>query len=140
MSMKSVKQIKEWVVKNWDKIPDEFKSNILGQYKNPLEGLTIEGHIVVLLIDRQKPSVEQSYDFDEERFGVNRFGELIWGFDSGCSCPSPWDDSYPDCYSHSKSFKTFEVDQTRFDTGWLEEANKKLTEISKKIKLKGTED
>jgi hypothetical protein len=40
---------------------------------------------VYWLINRQRPSVEPSYDFDEERFGVTLCGEIIWGFHSGCS-------------------------------------------------------
>lgn len=40
---------------------------------------------VIWLVDRQKPSVDQSYDFDQERFGLTREGEVIWGFHSGCS-------------------------------------------------------
>ena len=42
-------------------------------------------HRVYWLISRQKPSVEQDYTFDEERFGVTLEGNIIWGFDSGCS-------------------------------------------------------
>jgi hypothetical protein len=55
-------------------IPDEFFIRTDG------------GHYEVLwFINRQKPSVSQSYDFDEERFGLTKDGRLIWGFDSGCS-------------------------------------------------------
>lgn len=40
---------------------------------------------VLWFINRQKPSIEACYDFDEERFGITIDGNIIWGFDSGCS-------------------------------------------------------
>ena len=83
--------------------------------------------------------VKKDWDFDEERLGINRFGEIIWGFDSGCSCPSPWDDSYPDCYDVEKTWKEFVIANQDgiekegysdfFDIGFQEEAIKTLNEI-----------
>lgn len=102
------KQIKK-IVKDWDKIPDEFKTNIKPNKYSNVKDLKEEGHTVVLLLDRQKPSIESDYDYDEERIGLNRFGEIIWGFDSGCSCPMPWDDNFPECYNVEKDWKQFSL-------------------------------
>lgn len=86
---------------------------------------------VLWLLDRQKPSVEVSWDFDEERFGITKNGEIIWGFDSGCSCPSPWsaqdfgDDSY-----ETNTWKEFILnDFPEFDIEWQEEIIKKIDSI-----------
>jgi hypothetical protein len=83
---------------------------------------------VIWFMDRQKPSVEANYSFDEERFGMTRDGRVIWGFDSGCSCPSPWssgdfgDDSY-----QVKEWKEFSVTPSEsFDAGWDEECYSNL--------------
>lgn len=100
----------EWIVKNWDKIPDSFKTNVGGV----IEGATADDSIVVFLVDRQKPSVEQSWDFHEERLGVTKNGKIIWGFDSGCSCPSPWEDG-AQCYTCTDTWKQFEVELGAFD-------------------------
>jgi len=128
----NIKEIVEYVARNWDAIPDGYKSYLKPEeYSKNIDGVSLEEHFVVLLLDRQKPSVEVCYDFDEERIGVTRTGKIIWGFDSGCSCPSPWDDSYPDCYSVSKTWKEFELNQDKFDVGFLEECNNKIMEIEK---------
>lgn len=145
------KQLSEglkWIVKKWDKIPDEFKVN-LRKNASKIKDVKTEGHLVVLLVNRQKPSIEADYTFDEERFGINRFGEIVWGFDSGCSCPIPWGDSFPKCYSAVKTWKEFIVvnkGKTEikgysdfFDIGWKEEALQKIKlikEVMKKTKQK----
>ncbi len=120
-----------WIKNNWNKIPDTEKTFIKpNRYSKYIEGLSIESHFVVLLLNRQKPSVEASYDFDEERIGITRQGEIVWGFDSGCSCPSPWDDGYPECYNISKSWKEFKLNpETKFDADWEFVCTKKLEEI-----------
>lgn len=138
----------KWVVKNWDSIPDNFKENLCPKKYADWAGVSKEQQIVVLLVDRQRPSVASSYDFNEERVGINRFGEVIWGFDSGCSCPSPWDDGYPQCYKLSKDWHSFvataktkaptaeeyhDFGDTEFDTGWSEEAKAKLDAIQQGI-------
>lgn len=128
-------QISKWIVKNWDIIPDKFKEVIKpDKYSDNLEGLSLEGHVVVLLVNRQKPSVSINYDFDEERLGINRYGEIIWGFDSGCSCPSPWETNYPRCYNVAKTWKEFKVDG--FDPDFLDEATKRFQEIKKEMLIK----
>lgn len=122
------------LVKNWDNISDDYKSLLIpDRYSKPIEGLSVEEHYVVLLLNRQKPSVEACYDFDEERIGVNRKGKVVWGFDSGCSCPSPWQDSYPDCYQVSKNWNEFEVHISTFDDGVLAEVERVIDLILKTI-------
>jgi hypothetical protein len=79
---KELTKLINWVVINWDKIPERFKQNIMpNKYSNPVTGLKKEGHVVILLVDRQKPSVESCCDFDEERLGINRFGEIVMKYD-----------------------------------------------------------
>lgn len=57
-----------------DRIPEEFWVRTDGsKYR------------VIWFVNRQKPSETASYDFNEERFGLTKDGEFIWGFDSGCS-------------------------------------------------------
>lgn len=140
MTPEKVQKGVEWLVKNWAKIPDNFKTNLQGEgyYSRSavIAGLPLEEHIVILLVDRQKPSVEADYSFDEERIAVTRTGKVIWGFDSGCSCPSPWHDSYPDCYSCSRNWKEFAVELKSFDTGVLEECMASINEIKAALKKK----
>lgn len=122
------------LVKNWDKIPDEFKSNLKpNNYSQQIGNLKMEEHFVILLLDRQKPSVAASYDFDEERIGITKTGKIVWGFDSGCSCPSPWDDSYPGCYEVSKDWKEFEVKLSDFDVDVIKEIEEKIAVIESKL-------
>jgi hypothetical protein len=119
--MKYAKEIK-LLIKKVNKIPSE--------YWEKTEGGRYE---VVWFMDRQKPSVEPSYDFDEERFGITREGKVIWGFDSGCSCPCPWDDCGDEVYE-VKEWKEFEVDpETSFDSDWEDESYKIIREILEKI-------
>jgi hypothetical protein len=121
----------QYIVENWEKIPESFKTN-LGGY-NHIEGVKMEDHVVVLLLDRQKPSVQADWDFDEERISINRKGQVIWGFDSGCSCPSPWNDSFPDCYSCDEGWKEFVINESKFDHGAMEECLEKINEIKSAI-------
>lgn len=127
-----MEEIVEFIVKNWDKIPDNFKSDIRTYANNSyVNNLNSEEHIVVLLLDRQKPSVEQDYSFDEERIGVTKSGKIIWGFDSGCSCPSPWVDSYPGCYDVCEGWKQFTLETKGFDEDWLKVCQEKIDNIKK---------
>ncbi len=96
----------ERLIRNRRKIPDEFWRRTAGGT-----------HEVIWFIDRQKPSVSQSYDFDMERFGVTKDGKIIWGFDSGCSCPSPWEDDQRAGYE-TKEWKEFVVSPVELDTDW----------------------
>lgn len=113
--MKTIEEGIKWIVRNWDSINDEEKTDLRPNRYSSIDNLSTEEHIVILLVDRQKPSVERDYNFDEERIGVNRKGKVIWGFDSGCSCPSPWYDSFPKCYNVSKTWKEFEINIKEFD-------------------------
>lgn len=98
-----------------------------------LRSLEGQDHEVCWILDRQKPSVYPSYDFDEERLGVTKEGKVIVGFDSGCSCPSPWDDSYPDCYE-VMTLEEFKTSKKEFDIEkkgeeWWQEAYINITQI-----------
>ncbi|HJX50982.1 MAG TPA: hypothetical protein VJ438_05975 [Candidatus Nanoarchaeia archaeon] len=131
-----------WIVENWDKISKEFKtsisqdkSNYYGKQQKP-KGLDDDENEAIFLLSRQKPSIEQDYSFDEERIGITNKGKIIWGFDSGCSCPTPWEDNYPNCYNIEKTWKEFIVkDLKDFDGGYMEEMEKRLIEIKFKINL-----
>lgn len=118
----------KWIVKNWDKIPDSFKTNLGGI----VEGATADDSIVVFLVDRQKPTVEQSWDFYEERLGITKNGKVIWGFDSGCSCPSPWEDGAK-CYSCSDTWKQFDAELDAFDNDAVDTALARIEEIKKEV-------
>lgn len=66
---------------------------------------------VLWILDRQKPSVEPDWNFDEERLGITDEGNIIYGFDSGCSCPLPWNESNDeDAYYMEKTWKELELD------------------------------
>lgn len=108
--MKFQKEI-QTLIENRDKVPDEFWVRTGG------------GSFRVLwFMDRQKPSVEPSYDFDEERFGLTREGKVIWGFDSGCSCPSPWSgEDFGDKYSVKEWKEFLTTPETAFDKDWEDE-------------------
>jgi len=106
-----------------DKIPqDLWEETDGGMYK------------VIWLMDRQKPSVEACYDFDEERLGITNDGRIIWGFDSGCSCPTPWGSSdFGDKNYNTTTYKEFFIKLPGFDTEWDTESSKKIDEILSKI-------
>jgi len=141
-----LKLLIDWVVENWDNIDDKHKVDLHYQKRDyektegdkiPDVELNVAHRIVILLVDRQKPSVEANYSFDEERIGITKDGTIIWGFDSGCSCPTPWGDSYPSCYEISKSWKEFEVKNIeQFDKGATQEIENKITEIILTTKAK----
>lgn len=117
------KEIEE-LLANLDRIPDEFFVRTDGgKYR------------ALWIMSRQKPSVEANYTFDEERFGITNDGRVIWGFDSGCSCPSPWgSDSYGDDYS-TREWKDFEVNpETAFDAGWEDECYQNLKDYTLLLK------
>lgn len=80
-------------------IPDEFWR----------ETETNRERLVLWLVNRQIPSVQADYSFDEERLGITKDGKIIFGFDSGCSCPSPWHDCGDGVYT-IKTWKEFNID------------------------------
>lgn len=102
----------EKLIENRHKIPDEFWVRTDG-------GM----YQTIWFMDRQKPSVQADYSFDEERFGLTKEGKVIWGFDSGCSCPSPWSaGDFGDSNYHVKEWKEFAVpNDEAFDAGWEDE-------------------
>lgn len=124
-----------WILKNWDIIPDTQKtvlSSSYGDSHNTIPGVPLEDHIVILLLDRQKPSVIADYSFDQERISISHSGKIIWGFDSGCSCPSPWHDSFPKCYSCTQTWKEFQITNLKdFDENALPEVLTRIEEIKK---------
>lgn len=104
------------LVKNLNKIPDEFWTRA-----EPSE------YLAIWFMSRQRPSVEQDYSFDEERFGITKEGSIIWGFSSGCSCPSPWSNDSGE-YTTS-SYKEFDLGKDYgFDPDWKEESYKNLVD------------
>ena len=117
--IKFKKEIEELIEKR-HYIPDEFWVKTDGGV-----------YEVIWFMDRQKPSVEASYDFDEERFGITRDGLVIWGFDSGCSCPTPWGEyDYGDSSYYKKEWKEFCVDpEMSFDEGWEDECYNNLKDF-----------
>lgn len=94
---------------------------------------TRDGKNVLWFMDRQKPSVVPDYSFDEERFGVTYEGQIIWGFDSGCSCPSPWNER-PDSEQYEiKTWKEFlSSPEQAFDAGWDDECYDTLKKLLEK--------
>ena len=62
---------------------------------------------------------------------------MVWGFDSGCSCPVPWVDSYPECYEVTKSWKEFVVDLKQFDEGTIEECEEVIQKIKEEVRKDG---
>lgn len=106
--------------KNLNRIPQEFFAETAeGKYK------------VIWFLNRQKPSVQASYDFDEERFGITIDGRIIYGFDSGCSCPTPWGaGDYGDTSYDVTEYKEFFLNKMPdFDAGWEEDASKRLDDL-----------
>jgi hypothetical protein len=129
-----IAQITKYIQKNWDKIPDKHKEFIKpAKYSENVVGLNVDEHFVILLLDRQKPSVEQSYNFDMERIGVTRTGKIVWGFVSGCSCPAPFDDASPQVYKCVKTYKEFEINEKDFDTNWVQDVLQKFIDIKKDV-------
>lgn len=134
MATKEIEKEVKWLVKNWKKIPAAFKVDLRpSEYSVPPGPEMEDGELVVLLIDRQKPSVMADYSFNEERIAVTRTGRIIWGFDSGCSCPSRWNDSYPTCYETSKEWKQFVVNIAQFDSDAIVECLATIARIKAAI-------
>jgi len=102
-----------------DKIPPEYWSKTNSEHGR---------HEVCWFMDRQKPSVERSWDFDEERFGITKEGKIIWGFDSGCSCPVPWEDAN-DPYQVSEWKEFVVAPEKAFDADWEDVCYDRMKEI-----------
>jgi hypothetical protein len=120
-----IKKDLDTLIKNTAKIPDEFWTRTSGgMYR------------VIWFIAGQKPSIESSYDFDEERFGLTQDGKIIWGYDSGCSCPSPWSaEDYGDKNYSVKEWKEFQLTaMPEFDPEWKDTAADNLRDYLKLIK------
>ncbi len=50
----------------------------------------------------------EQYSWGQERLGINKEGKIVWAFDSGCSCNSPWD-SFDITKCETASHKEFEL-------------------------------
>lgn len=104
-----------------------IQSNFPAFHKDDTFVLDKKEYEVVWLMDRQKPSVGACYDFDEERMGIGHVigtadYAFIVGTDSGCSCPSPWNDNFPECYSVCTTFQEVEYYANgSFDPDWIDE-------------------
>jgi len=123
MQYNNMKEKIEKLISLVGKIPQEFWSKTDG-----------EKYEVVWLLDRQKPSVEPCYDFDEERLGITKDGRVIWGFDSGCSCPTPWSaGDFGDENYKTNTYKEFFITLPEFDKDWDVESSAKIDLILSKI-------
>lgn len=72
--MLEIKQL----VENRHKIPDEFwLDEVFWFYETHSDGLEIK---------------VSCYDWDAERIGLTKDGNIVWAFDSGCSCTGEWAD------------------------------------------------
>ena len=106
-------------------------NNIPKEYWQETDG---KKYKVIWLLDRQKPSVERYYNFDEERLGITDDGRIIWGFDSGCSCPIPWGkEDFGDENYNTNTYKEFFIKLPDFDESWDKESEAKIDEILSKI-------
>lgn len=121
MDMSEIKFKKEIekLIENRHLIPDEFWVMTDG-----------DRYEVIWFMDRQKPSVEANYSFDEERFGLTKTGKVIWGFDSGCSCPSPWSQrDFGDENYQTNEWKEFLVSpEQSFDADWQDDCYSNLND------------
>lgn len=68
--MSEIKKKLDLLVENRNKIPDEF---------------WIDGAFWFYQED------SGGYSWNAERLGINREGQVVWAFDSGCSCNSAWE-------------------------------------------------
>lgn len=76
------------------KIPDEFWI------------LSENGHRVIWVLD-QEDGTAGSYQTSQERIGITKEGNILWGFSSGCSCWGGWDSGD---YCPTMSAKEFTLD------------------------------
>ena len=106
------KKLAELVEKK-DRIPDEFwiKSE--------------NGHDVIWVLDQEDGTAE-SYETSQDRLGITRNGDMVWGFSSGCSCWSGWES---DDYCPTVSVKEFVVDMFSGSENWEAEAQSNLVDF-----------
>lgn len=92
--MSKIENIKEEMgvlIKNISRIPDEF----LVKAENDRR--------VIWLLDREDGTAGD-YETSQERLGITKEGEIVWGFSSGCSC---WDGWKSGDYCPTMSYKEF---------------------------------
>lgn len=121
-----------WILNNISKIPEKYWTKAEND------------RIVFWLLDREDGTAG-SYETSQEKFGITLSGELIWGFSSGCSCWSGWNESD---YQKSISYKEFILKniitynptnenyysiksgaELAFAEGWENEVNNKINQI-----------
>lgn len=151
--MSKIEQIKEEmeiVISNLQRIPDEFfvPRSRDGADSNP----------VVWVIERDDGTAG-SYETSEERLGITKKGEVIWGYSSGCSC---WDGWESGDYEPEVSWKEFKlkkikthdlkpdtwIDRTSekgeydlgFIEGWEEDALQRLKDLTILVKKEASAD
>lgn len=98
----------EKLIKNLHKIPDEFWVD------------SGTGRRVIWLLD-QEDGTAGSYETSQERIGITREGDILWGFSSGCSCWGGWRTSD---YCPTKSYKEFDIDKDFLSSRPIEEERK----------------
>jgi len=82
------------LIEKLDKVPDEFWVR------------SENGHQVIWILD-QEDGTAGSYETSQERIGITRDGNILWGFSSGCSCWDGWSDND---YCPTVSAKEFTID------------------------------
>lgn len=92
MGMSSIKDKVIQLIDRRHLIPDEF-------------WVGANGKQVVWFLDQEDGSAGD-YETSQERLGITRDGEVMWGFSSGCSC---WDGWQNDDYCPTRSWKEFEI-------------------------------
>lgn len=121
----------EMFISRKDRIPDEFWIKA----ENDKD--------VIWLLDREDGTAG-SYETSQERFGVTKDGDIIWGFTSGCSCWSGWDSgeletsTYKEfVLKHIKEYKGEEESRydkpddcdLAFSDGWSEESMSNMADF-----------
>lgn len=119
------------IIENRNKIPDDFWRE------------AENGRRVIWILNRDDGTAG-SYENSEERLGITKDGEILYGFSSGCSC---WEGWSKDDYAKSVTYKEFIIlnKQTKtkkeynsggysehnlsFVEGWEEEAQSNLKDL-----------
>ncbi|MDP1570799.1 MAG: hypothetical protein Q8L86_12445 [Vicinamibacterales bacterium] len=86
--MSAIKEKLRRLIERRHLIPDEF---------------WVDGRLWVL---DQEDGTAGAYEVSQERLGITRSGEIVWGFSSGCSCWSGWENGD---YCPTKSYKEFSI-------------------------------
>lgn len=135
MSEIEFKEKLKTLIENKDKIPNEFWV------------LAENGKRVIWFLNREDGTAEV-YETAEERLGLTKEGEILWGYSSGCSCWDGWDSvDYENSVSYKefiiKNIKSYERKESAdkpqdcdlsFSEGWEEECLDNLNDYLLLIK------